>query len=78
MFFGMAARAPRRDRADLVLDGPLLGNVEAGIVASLFGLRASIVSGGLPCVAGVGVAVVLLPAFWRYDSRIHPLSAATA
>lgn len=52
--------------------------MEAGIVASLFGLRASIVSGGLLCVAGVGVAVVLLPAFWRYDSRIHPLSAATA
>jgi hypothetical protein len=45
----------------------LLGNVEAGVVASLAGLRASIVSGGLVCVAGVGVAIVLLPTFWRYD-----------
>ena len=51
--------------------GPLLGNVEAGVAASLFGLRASIVSGGVLCVAGVGVAVALLPAFWRYDARMH-------
>jgi len=49
--------------------GPLLGNVEAGVVASLAGVRASIVSGGVLCIAGVGVAVVALPAFWRYDAR---------
>jgi MFS family permease len=49
--------------------GPMLGNVEAGAVASLAGLRASIVSGGVLCIAGVGVAVALLPAFWRYDAR---------
>jgi len=55
--------------------GPLLGNVEAGVVASLAGLRASIVSGGLLCVAGVGFAIVLLPAFWRYDGR-EPAAAA--
>ena len=34
--------------------GPTLGNVEAGVVASLAGVRASIVSGGVLCVAGVG------------------------
>lgn len=51
--------------------GPLLGNVEAGAVASLAGLRTSIVSGGVLCVAGVAVAVALLPAFWRYDARAH-------
>jgi MFS family permease len=50
--------------------GPLLGNVESGAVASLAGLRASIVSGGLLCVAGVVVAAVALPAFWRYDDRV--------
>jgi MFS family permease len=49
--------------------GPLLGNVEAGGVASLTSVQFSIVSGGLLCVAGVGVAIALLPAFWRYDSR---------
>jgi MFS family permease len=49
--------------------GPLLGNVEAGAVASLAGVRASIVSGGVLCVAGVAVAALALPAFWRYDAR---------
>jgi MFS family permease len=49
--------------------GPLLGNVEAGGVASLTSVQFSIVSGGLMCMAGVGIAVVLLPAFWRYDAR---------
>jgi MFS family permease len=49
--------------------GPLLGNMEAGVVASLVGVRASIWSGGILCIVGVGVAVLLLPAFWRYDAR---------
>jgi MFS family permease len=50
--------------------GPLLGNVEAGAVASLAGLRASIVSGGVLCIAGVAVAAVALPAFWRYEAPV--------
>jgi MFS family permease len=49
--------------------GPMLGSAESGAVAALAGLRASIVSGGLLCVAGsVGLALAL-PRFWRYDSR---------
>jgi len=36
--------------------GPLLGNVEAGVVAAVAGVRASIVSGGVLCIAGVAVA----------------------
>ncbi len=53
--------------------GPLLGNVESGVVASLAGVRASIVSGGILCVAGVVVAAIALPTFWRYDARgPHP------
>jgi len=48
--------------------GPTLGNVEAGAVASAFTVTASVVSGGLLCVAGVGVCALLLPAFRRYDS----------
>jgi MFS family permease len=52
--------------------GPLLGNVESGVVASLAGVRASVVSGGVLCVAGVGVTLAFLPAFWRYrDSEIQ-------
>ena len=49
--------------------GPLLGNVESGAVASAASVQASIVSGGLLCVAGVIVAAFALPAFWHYDDR---------
>jgi MFS family permease len=49
--------------------GPLLGDVEAGIVGSLAGVRASIVSGGVLCIAGVAAMALLLPAFRRYDAR---------
>ena len=51
--------------------GPLLGNLEAGAVAAIAGIQASIVSGGILCVVGVGVAAFALPAFRRYDARAH-------
>ena len=51
------------------LTGPYLGNGEAGLVASLFGLRTSVVSGGVMCVAGSGLLALLLPEFLRYDGR---------
>ncbi len=51
------------------LTGPYLGNAEAGLVAAAFGLRTSVVSGGVLCVAGAAVAVWFLPAFIRYDGR---------
>lgn len=53
--------------------GPLLGNVEAGVVASLAGVRASVVSGGVLCVIGVVLAAIALPAFRRYDARTPPI-----
>jgi MFS family permease len=53
--------------------GPLLGNLESGVVAAIFGVRASVVSGGVLCVAGVGIFALLLPAFRHYDART-PLS----
>jgi MFS family permease len=49
--------------------GPLLGNLRAGVVGELAGLRTSIVSGGVLCVIGVIVLAVALPAFRRYDAR---------
>jgi MFS family permease len=48
---------------------PALGNVEAGVVASLTSLRFSIVSGGLACVAGTFVIALAVPALIRYDAR---------
>lgn len=51
------------------LTGPYLGNAEAGLVAARFGLRTSVVSGGVLCVLGAGVLALLLPKFIRYDGR---------
>ena len=48
---------------------PALGNVEAGLVASLTSLRFSIVSGGLVCVVGTVLIALAVPAFTRYDAR---------
>ncbi|MGA2209127.1 MAG: MFS transporter [Acidimicrobiales bacterium] len=49
--------------------GPTLGNVEAGILERLVGLRTSIVAGGALCVAVTAVLALSLPAFWHYDAR---------
>ena len=49
--------------------GPTLGNFEAGALASVVGVRASVVSGGVMCVVGTGVILAFLPALWRYDAR---------
>jgi MFS family permease len=48
---------------------PALGNVEAGLVASLTSLRFSIVSGGLLCVLGTVAVALAVPAFTRYDAH---------
>ncbi len=49
--------------------GPLLGNFEAGVVASAFSVRVSVVSGGALCVIGCLVAAAALPALRSYDAR---------
>jgi hypothetical protein len=46
--------------------GPLLGNLESGVVAALFSVQASVVSGGIACVVGVAAAALALPGFRRY------------
>jgi MFS family permease len=52
-----------------VAAAPTLGNVEAGVVASLTSLRFSIVSGGLACVAGCALLALATPALLRYDAK---------
>ncbi len=49
--------------------GPALGDVEAGLVETLAGLRTSIVAGGIFSIVGSVVLSLCLPAFWRYDSE---------
>jgi MFS family permease len=50
----------------VVAGGPRLGDFEAGVVASAFSPAASVVSGGLLCLAGVGVIAALVPRFARW------------
>jgi MFS family permease len=52
--------------------GPLLGDAEAGVVAALASVRASVVAGGVACIAGTVALVLALPRFWAYDSRAQP------
>jgi MFS family permease len=52
-----------------VAGAPEIGNVEAGIVASLASVRASIVSGGLLTVIGTALCAVALPVLIKYDAR---------
>jgi MFS family permease len=50
----------------VVAGGPRLGDTESGAVSALIGARASVVSGGLACLAGVGVIARLMPALARW------------
>ena len=52
-----------------VAGAPALGNLEAGVVASLVSVRFSIVSGGIACIVGTVLVAAAMPAFLRYDSR---------
>jgi MFS family permease len=52
--------------------GPPTGQLRSGVVASLAGMRFSLVSGGVACVAAVGVVVAALPAFSRYAAAVPP------
>ena len=53
----------------VVTSGPRLGDVEAGVVASLTSVRTSVVSGGLACVASALVVSAAFPALLAYDKE---------
>jgi MFS family permease len=53
----------------VVTSGPRLGDVESGVVAGIAGPRFSVTSGGLACVAGVGLIVLAFPELVRYDAE---------
>jgi MFS family permease len=57
-----------------VAAAPTLGNVEAGVVASLTSLRFSIVSGGILTVVGTVVVSLFFPALIRYDAKRDKLA----
>ena len=49
--------------------GPKLGDAEAGLVATLFSVKTSVVSGGILCVVGTAIISALIPQLVRYDGR---------
>jgi MFS family permease len=49
--------------------GPTLGNFEAGVVATLFNVRFSVLSGGVLTVIGTIACALALPAFRQFDER---------
>ncbi|HEX7264292.1 MAG TPA: MFS transporter [Candidatus Dormibacteraeota bacterium] len=49
--------------------GPTIGNFEAGVVGSVFSVRASVLSGGILTVVGCVICAAVLPAFRQYDHR---------
>lgn len=55
--------------------GPVLGDVEAGVVGGVLGVPFAIVSGGVACVAGAVLFAALVPSFARY---VRPRGGGTA
>jgi hypothetical protein len=50
----------------VVVGGPRVGDLEAGLVASAFTPTISVVSGGVACIVGVGLLAAVVPQFARY------------
>lgn len=53
----------------VVTSGPRLGDVEAGGAAAVGGVRFSVASGGLACIALAGAVVLAFPALLRFDAE---------
>ncbi|HEY2695333.1 MAG TPA: MFS transporter [Pseudonocardiaceae bacterium] len=49
--------------------GPVLGQVRGGAMASRFGIRLTLASGGIACVLASGAVCLTLPRLWRFDQR---------
>jgi MFS family permease len=52
-----------------VASAPALGNLEAGVVASLTSVRFSVASGGVACVVGCAAIALAIPQLLRYDAK---------
>jgi predicted MFS family arabinose efflux permease len=50
----------------VVISGPRLGEVESGVVANLFDPRFAVVSGGLACLAALGIVMLFVPSLARF------------
>jgi MFS family permease len=60
------------------MGGPQLGEVEAGVVASLFGVPFAIVSGGIGCILGMFVIIWKWPQLVSYNGDDISVAAQPA
>ncbi len=60
----------------VVAGGPRLGDVETGVAAAIGGDQFAVWSGGLLCVAGVGLLLWRVPELWRDHGGGQELTAA--
>ena len=58
--------------------GPQLGEVEAGVVAQLFGAPLAIISGGIGCIVGMVLIIRKWPLLLTYDGDEHIPAGAAA
>jgi MFS family permease len=60
----------------VVTGGPRLGDVEAGVVATVTTAQFSVVSGGLACIAGVALLARWRPELgeWRAPDSLDPIT----
>ncbi|MBP1692342.1 MAG: Major facilitator superfamily 1 [Chloroflexi bacterium] len=56
------------------MGGPQLGEVEAGVVAQIFGVPFAIITGGIGCILGLGLIVGKWPALLHYNGD-EPIEA---
>jgi MFS family permease len=59
-----------------VASAPTLGNLEAGVVASLTSIRFSVASGGLLCIVASVLSAAAFPALLRYDAKARAAASA--
>jgi MFS family permease len=62
----------------VVSGGPRLGDIESGVVAGAVTPAFSVLSGGLACIAGVGVIVLAFPQLAAFDVRRDGASLRSA
>lgn len=58
--------------------GPQLGEVEAGVVAQLFGAPLAIITGGIGCIIGMGLIIRKWPLLLTYNGDEHLPASAPA
>jgi MFS family permease len=58
--------------------GPLLGEIEAGTVAQLFGAPFAIITGGIGCILGLGLIVLKWPQLTAYNGDEPILAGVSA